>query len=286
MAALPGALRPGELLIDDDFKDNDALYRPVVDGEFKGRGHDPAQIDPAVESMFQPPSGIQKIDKAKWSDEIKELVRQQALLSDLRKTVADGGMMPCLDQGPVGYCWAHSTAHCVMLDRGLRNMPYVPLSAYSVAATIKRGADEGGWCGLSCKFMREKGIVSQALWPQGDRGFSKYQNNPAIWEDAAKHAIVEDWYDVAKREYDQEINFEAVCSLLMSGIPVVGDFNWWGHSVALLDVVEVEPGDFGIRILNSWGMGWGDAGTSVLRGSKARPDGAIAVRTTKVSLAS
>jgi hypothetical protein len=71
----------------------------------------------------------------------------------------------------------------------------------------------------------------------------------------------------------------------MAGIPCVGDFNWWGHSVCLLDVVEVEPGDFGIRILNSWSDQWGERGTSVLRGSKCRPDNAIATRTTKPSLA-
>ena len=61
-------------------------------------------------------------------------------------------------------------------------------------------------------------------------------------------------------------------------LPVVVDLNWWGHSICAMDPVEVEPGSFGIRILNSWSDKWGDLGEAVLRGSKAHPDGSVAPR--------
>jgi hypothetical protein len=44
-----------------------------------------------------------------------------------------------------------------------------------------------------------------------------------------------------------------------------------------MDLEEVEPGSFGVRILNSW-KNWGENGTAVLRGDKALPTNAVAPR--------
>jgi hypothetical protein len=48
-------------------------------------------------------------------------------------------------------------------------------------------------------------------------------------------------------------------------------------------VVEVEPGSFGIEILNSWTDSWGQKGAGILRGSKGVPDGAVATRVTGIA---
>jgi C1A family cysteine protease len=262
-------------LIIDDSTGSDRLFNVYVNGELKGRGHDPSQVRRA---MFDSPSGLQLIPRSEWSARIKQKSALKAQISDrLRR---DG--IPSLDQGPVGYCWAHSTTGAVQAQRALAGQPYVPLSAYAIAATIKHGADEGGWCGLSAQFAREKGIPAQSLWPQGDRNYRKY-DKPEVWENAALHKTTEEWVDLTSPVYDQQLTFDQVATCLLVNIPCALDFNWWSHSVMGCDLVEVEPGDFGIRIRNSWGDQYGDQGFAVLRGSRCRPDSALAIR---VSVAS
>ena len=177
-----------------------------------------------------------------------------------------------------GNCWGHSTVGCVQAIRALDNQPYIPLSAYMVCAIIKKGRNEGGWCGLSAKFLREVGVVPQSVWPQGDRNTSR--DTPAVREAAAKFKVTEDWVDLTRDIYDQNLSFDIVASLLLSNIPVAGDFNWWSHSVMLCDVVEVESGSFGIRFRNSWGDSYGSLGFGVLQGSKANTNGAVALTVT------
>lgn len=178
-------------------------------------------------------------------------------------------------------CWAHSSTSCVMMLRAMDNQPYIPLSAFAVAATIKNGRNEGGWGAQSLDFIVSRGIPDQKYWPQGSANLS--HGNTECWNNAALHKVTEDWQDLTKAQYDRELTFDQVMTLLLSRIPVVGDFNWWAHSVALLDPVEIEPGSFGVRIWNSWGDEYSNKGMAVLRGNQAIPDGAVAPRATKVS---
>ncbi len=182
-----------------------------------------------------------------------------------------------------GNCWSHSTTSCVMLLRALNNQPYVRLSAYAIACMIKNFRDEGGWCGLSAKFWREKGCPSSQFWPE--RSVSRNNDNPATWANAALHKISEEWTDLTQQVYDQNLTFDQVATCLLLGIPCALDFNWWSHSVCGMDLVEVEPGSFGIRIWNSWGDNWEDRGMGILRGNKAIPNGAVALRVTGASAA-
>jgi hypothetical protein len=175
-------------------------------------------------------------------------------------------------------CWGHSTTGCVQAVRAVNGQPYVPLSAYMVCAIIKRGRNEGGWCGLSAQFLREHGVCSQALWPQGDRNTSR--DTPEVRANAALHKVTEDWVDLTADVYDQNLTFDQVATCLLTGVPCAIDENWWSHSIMACDLVEVEPGSFGIRIRNSWGDGWESKGFGILRGSKCIPDGALAIRVT------
>lgn len=274
------SLRPDDFLIDDSFTDTDHLFNFRPDGERRARGGEDRDYGVQPLTTFQPPDAIKLIDPSNWSACIKELEEKKALVSDIRLEMANGSLMPSLDQGSVGYCWSHSTTHCMMLLRAIRNLKYVPLSAYSIAAIIKNGRDEGGWCGLSGEFVGKTGVAPQAIWPQGNRNISQLDTS-ATRAIMKMYATTEDWIDLVKPAYDRILNFNQVMSLLLSGIPCALDFNWWGHSVCGMDVVEVEPGSFGIRILNSWSDKWGEKGTSVLRGTKAKPDGAIAIRDIK-----
>lgn len=265
-----------ELIIDDSTK------LDIVFPANKSRGAIPRDYSVQPATMFDPPSQMKLIPRSEWSDRIKAQTALKARLSDVRNIANGGKPFPSLDQGPVGYCWAHSTTHAVMLQRAVAGQPYVPLSAYAIAATIKKGRDEGGWGALSAEFARDKGIPAQSLWPQGDRNYRNH-DKPEVWADAAKHKIAEDWMDLTRDVYDRDLSFDQLATCLLAGIPCVVDFNWWAHSVCAIDLVEVESGSFGIRILNSWGDSWSENGTGILRGSKAIPDGAMAVRAVTVA---
>jgi hypothetical protein len=251
----------------DDETDNDKWFP-----KDKGRG----LVEPPAgkgKEMSAPPSEIKLITQSEWSDRIKEKEAKKSRMKDI------GHYIENINQGQVGYCWAHSNAHCVAFNRAVSNQPYIALSAYMVAAIIKKGRDEGGWCGLSRKFMSEVGICSQTLWPQGNRDYKK-MDTPAVRANAELHKITEDWVDLSVDVYDQNLTFAQVATCMLLNIPCAVDFNHWSHSVCAVGLVEVEPGSFGLEIYNSWGPEWGENGYGILRGQKAIPDGATAIRVT------
>ena len=185
-----------------------------------------------------------------------------------------------LDQQTDGYCWAYSTSHCVMMLRSKANLPYVRLNPHAVGAIIKGGRNDGGWCGLSAKFLREVGVPSEEYWRPGSRDLR--QDTPAMRANAALHKVTEDWYDLARPVHGQMLTERQVDTCLLHDIPCALDFNWWSHSVCGVRKVKIEDGSYGRLILNSW-KGWGRRGLAVLRGSKSRPDGAVALRVTTAS---
>lgn len=265
-------LRDADFLIDDNTLIDSIVNVLGPDGKLRMRGLVPRDMTVHPPDMFAPPSEIEIIPRSEWSERIKEGEAQKSFLSHLR------GNIPSLDQDGVGYCWGHSTVQAVIAQRFAAHQPYTPLSAFAVCSIIKNGRDEGGWCGLSAKFVREVGVPPQSIWPQGSRDLS--HDTPAMREQASHYQITEDWVDLTRQVYDQNLSFEQLMTCLLMRRPCPVDFNWWGHSVCALDPVEVEPGSFGIRIWNSWGDNWGDRGMGVLRGSKAIPNGALCVRVT------
>lgn len=258
------------LPIIDDHSGSDLIFPKGL-----GRGHDPGQV---VREMFAAPSAMKLIPRSEWSARCKDIKENQ---SGLRSLCAP--RIPNINQGPVSYCWAHSTTHAVAFTRVRDNQPYEPLSAYMVASIIKGGRDEGGWCGLSAKFMRENGVCTQKFWPQGNRSLKL--DTPEARANAARHKIAEDWVDLARAVYDQNLTFDQLMTCLFLRIPVAVDFNWWGHSVCAIEPVEVEPGSFGYWIRNSWGETWSDGenGDAILRGTRAIPDGAIAINASAIA---
>lgn len=251
-----------------------SVLQVSVGGEIKGTGQKPRDFSVDPPEMFAPPSDMELIPRSEWSARIKEMEATKSRLSDLREGI------PSLDQGQVGYCWAHSTTHCVMLLNRIANQPYVPLSAYSVAAIIKGGADEGAWCGLSAKFLREVGVATQEEWPQGSRDVRR--DTPALRQSMGKRKVTEEWVDLTRQVWETDLTFDQLATCLLNRIPCAIDLNFWGHSVCALDLVEVERNSFGVRIWNSWGDAWENKGMAILAGSKAIPDGAVALRTAKV----
>lgn len=226
---------------------------------------------------------IPLIPREEWPERIKEKEAKKTRLSDIRNRGNFGQPIPSLNQGNKGYCWAHSVTHAVVLIRAVANLPYMPLSAYSVAATIKNFRDEGGWAALALDFIATRGIATQIDWPQGsmDRG----RNNETTWKNAAAFRVTEGWMDIQKRPYDRDLTFDQVATCLLLNIPVPADRYHWGHSTCAMDLVEVDPSKplhdirrWATRDWNSWGDSWGQNGTGVLVGSKADVDGAVVPR--------
>lgn len=262
-----------EIVIDDEYevKHRDNLM-------LRARGYDPESVDPSIYGMMEPPSSIVLIPRSEWSARIKEKERTQSNLSHILRRAG----IPSTDQDGHGYCWAYSTTGCVQALRAFNNQPHIPLNAHSVAATIKRGADQGGWCGLSCRFLMEHGVApmgsGDGQWPEHSRAYQTHE--PKCRERMKQFQVTEGWIDLRQDDYDQNMTFDQVASCLLANIPCALDFNWWGHSVMGVDLVEVSANQYGYRIRNSWKDSWGDKGFSVLTGSKANPNGAVGLRAT------
>lgn len=276
-------MRANEIVINDanfrEFCDPDY----TVDGQKKSRGLVPRDYNRYPVGCYGAAIPLRAVDmplipRSEWSDRIKFKVDSKSQLSDVRLTGNNGQMIPSLDQDGKGFCWAHSGTSAVMMLRAMMGLPYVPLSAYAVACVIKNYQDEGGWGAQGLDFITTRGVPSDKFWPM--QSMSRANDNPATWENARLHRVTEGWVDLEAAQYDRDLTFDQVATLLLCNVPVVGDFNWWGHSVCLLDLVETSPGKFGVRILNSWGDSWSDRGMGVLEGGKAIPDGATAPRAT------
>lgn len=253
--------------------DEDTPADFLFDNNF-GRGHDPDQYVP---EMFASPTEMELIPVSEYDARIEEQEREQASLEHVYLRAG----WENLDQNGQGYCWAYSTGHCVMLVRSKNNQPYVRLNPHGVAAVIKSGRDEGGWCGLSAKHLFEFGCPSEDFWP--GHSISLSNNTNAMRENAALHKATEDWRDLARPVHGQVLTERQVDTCLLSNNPCATDYLWWGHSVATIRLVKIEGGSYGRVILNSW-KGWGNRGLAILRGSKAKPDGAISIRTVTASI--
>jgi hypothetical protein len=269
---------PKQFIIDDetltDPKVKDLVFCPTVDGQIKGHGAVPRdyRIHPAA--MFAPPSDIVLLEQADIEARVAEHEKEQSSIEHLLD-------WPALDQDGQGFCWFYSNTGVVMAVRTLNKQPYVRLSAHAGACKIKNFRDEGGWCGLSAKFYKEVGCPSIQLWPE--KSMSRSNDRADVWANAALHKVTEDWIDLTRDIYDQNLTLRQIDSLLVCNVPIATDFNWWSHSVMMGRVVKVEDGSYGRRIRNSWTSQWGENGWATLRGSKAVPDSAVCLRVTGAS---
>jgi hypothetical protein len=273
-----------------DFIVNDRDFRPP-DGFKSGYIERDLKRFP-VGSMFGSSAEFNKdfplIPRDQWSERITEKERTRSRLSDIRNIGNFGQEIEALDQNGQGFCWSYSTTAAVMLARAVSNLPHVRLSAHSVACKIKNFRDEGGWNGESLEFVVKNGIVPVTRWPE--KSMSRALDTQANWDAAKDYRITEGWLDMAQPIWGRELTFDQLATCLLLNVPCPTDFDWWGHSVCSMDLVEVndrlaltDPERWGIRILNSWKNSWGVRGTGVIVGKKAVPMGATAIRVAGVA---
>lgn len=269
------------LIIDDETLTDpiirDLVMMPTIDGAAYGRGYVPRDYGEFPETTFSMlPSSLTLIDPSEYDVRIDELERLKATLRHLID-------WPSLDQNGQGFCWSYSTTAAVMALRKVMNQPFVRLSAHGLACRIKGFKDEGGWCGLSLiKGHMVFGCPSVEVWPE--KSMSRQHDNEATWANAALHKVTESVCDLTTEVYNQDLTDRQIdtCSLL--NIPMAWDFNWWGHSVYGCGLTKIESGSRGRVIRNSWSDQWGENGWAILRGSKANPDGAVALMVTNASV--
>lgn len=259
-------------------EDTTPIEAEVVNGGAFGYVQRDLTVQPVYEAS---PTLIRTYPRVEWSQRIKDKAGTKSRNSDIRNRGMWGAPIPYLNQGSYGYCWAHSAVHAIALTRAKMGLPYIPLSAFAVAATIKGGRNEGGWAALAFDFTMKNGVPSQTLWAQGDARVKPWTGELA--EDAAKNKMAEGWWDAGSHPGLRKLTFDQVATLLLDNVATPVEFNWWGHSVLGLDLVEVnpsldlqDPNRWGIDILNSW-QNWGENGVGRLVGNRARPDSAVAV---------
>lgn len=232
------------------------------------------------QTMFAQPDTMQLIDPSEWDARYDE---QEATQSSLEHLFLSGpGGKPAfdqLDQNGFPDCWCHSTGHSIMLDRLKRGEANPRLNAVAVATLLKE--TQGGWCGLSAKFARENGFpevgTGPGQWPYQSRNG---KDTAALRAAMALNKITEDFVDLTRQVYDQNLTRNQLATCLFNNVPCPVDFNWWGHSVCAVRWVRLSPGEWALLILNSWGASWGRYGLGLLQGSKMVPNGSVATRLT------
>jgi hypothetical protein len=258
-------------LVITDSTPNDVLFPPGF-----GHGYDPLQKAAHPSEFAAPPSEMKLIPRSEWDARIAEQDATESSLEHIRlRGGPNGGMIPSLDQNGQGFCWMYSVTMSVMMERAAAGQPCVRLSAHAGACKVKSFRDEGGWCGLGAKWVRENGQPPVSLW--AEKSMSREYDTAETWKEAAKYKITEDWVDLGKQVYDQNLTADQIATCLLLNIPVAIDYDEWGHSICAIRWVKIEGGSYGPKILNSWTDQWGDRGMSVIqRGWTV--DGAVATR--------
>lgn len=302
-------IRKNEPIIGDD--NLHEYVDPTVDGEQKKMGLIPRDYNTypkcyAANSAPFESISMPLIPRNEWIERCQEMAANKSRLSDIRRRSGPNGKhIPSLDQDGVGYCWIHSGTMGVMLDRAVRNMPYVRLSAFHPGCLIKNYRDQGGWGAQGLEFISQYGVASVEFWPE--KSMSRSNDTPQMRENALLHKVTESWVDLDPPVYNRNLSEDQAATALLNRQPTIGDFNHWGHSVILMDLVvasqnksmlatdfdsldlnnpkdlQIYSAVFGKRLLNSWTDSWGDLGEGILTGQKAILDGGAVICSTTPS---
>jgi hypothetical protein len=226
--------------------------------------------DSYTPEMRSAPAEMPTFDEAEQRERIKQQwADESSLIHQYLRSP-----MQTLDQGEQGFCWAYSTVSAIMLTRVRDGLPHVRLSAHGLACRIMNFQDRGAWSGLSAKHAAEIGCPSVETWPE--RSMNREHNNVNTWEDAKRFIIKDQWYDVARREWDQVLTSRQINTQLLLNNPVAADFMAISHAMCIV-VLGIHPdGDIMRCVLNSW-RNWGNRGLGWLRGSWANPRSAVAM---------
>jgi hypothetical protein len=261
-----------------------------MDGTF-ARGLVQRDLKAFPMGAFAPVANIPLVDMKDLPDRIREQEEKQTSLRHMILRGNYGQPIPSLDQNDPkyfnsrnprwGYCWAHGPVGATEALRARFGEPFVRLSAFGLAYTIKNGEDLGGWAALAMDKLIRDGVGPEELWPR----FEQKMRHPGdlFWVKAQEYKVTDGWVELESPVYDRDLSWHQILSLLINRVPVCKDHNWWGHSVYGCAVWDAypnkdpkDPSRYGTWDRNSWGDQYGDRGFYKLKDTKARPDNAVA----------
>jgi len=219
-----------------------------------------------------PPGEIEVFPFEEWPDRIADLERNKATLKDIWADSPIG----VLFQKDYPFCHGFAAVEAVMVEAACQGLPYVELSASSVAAPVTNYTKAGAWIGKDLQQIVKVGVAPVSLIPMLTHRRSDF---PPGWElEAAKHRVTE-FAELRPRDFQQQ------GSAILQGHAVSVGQNHWSHAVLQLCVRDMDkskkaadPNRYGIELLNSWGESWGDGGFAIQVGSKKFADEAYVVR--------
>jgi hypothetical protein len=208
------------------------------------------------------------IPRSEWPDLIRKKDAEKSWLEDIMR-----GVVPCKDQGSLGYCHAFGCAHAGEVQRLVQNLLYVELSGESLGGPItnwrNRGADPADdlsqlvQCGACPQVYVDQPLsLNPKRWKSG-------------WETAALEYRATEVWDM--RSDTKAFDFAATLAFL--NVPGGSGFQWWSHFVSgPYRVLDLGRGKFALRYRNNWGADYGDDGFMDFAEGKGTPDWCYGLR--------
>lgn len=143
----------------------------------------------------------------------------------------------------------------IYVPRSVAGLPFVHLAPSSLYKQVNRGQDAGSAVDANLDALEQTGCVPVSMWG-GELGWNK-SYPPEFKEEAAKYQVDE--------SSDASTFEELFWGTMIGFAPPFGVF--WkddrgregGHAITAIDPIY-ENGKWGLTIVNSWGVNWGDQG--------------------------
>lgn len=215
-----------------------------------------------------PAGEVAIVPMEEWPDRIADKERTK---SSLRHIWEDSGI-GILDQNGYPFCHGFAALMTVLMHRAKQGLPYVELSASSIAAPVTGYRKAGAWIGDDLKQIVNVGVAPLSLIPMLTY---KKADFPPGWEQVAAQYKVTEFTDLRSRDFVQQGS-----ALLQNHVVSVGQ-SYWGHAVPQFALRDLNNGRkatdhnrYGVDLPNSWGENWGDRGWVTQTGSKKFADDA------------